>query len=230
MNSPSTRLQDQAPPSDAAPGWKPDPLGSDSEREWDGEAWTTNVRGGKEPRLKGRSKLIAIGIGAALIGGVIGYAGASGETDEANERADKLERQLDDANSQISDFEAERGDLLAEVEQEKERFRRKKEAQDARADALDARAKSVDRREDQVASAEATIKRNTFSDGIWKVGTDFDPGTYRSTGGDCYWAKLSDASGNFDSIIANNNGSNQTVTIDSPYFESSGCGKWQKIG
>lgn len=48
---------------------------------------------------------------------------------------------------------------------------------------------------------------NTFTDGIYLVGTDMKPGTYRGTltssMGLGYWARLKDATGSFDSIIAN---------------------------
>lgn len=74
------------------------------------------------------------------------------------------------------------------------------------------------------------ILRSTIKDGVWQSGVDFEPGIYRQQNSGCYWAKLSDPGGGLDSIIANNNGGNQTVTIDSAWFESSGCGKWVKLG
>ena len=66
-------------------------------------------------------------------------------------------------------------------------------------------------------------------DGIWLVGADVDPGTYRSTGGDdCYWARLSDTTG--EGIITNGLGANQVVTIvaSDTAFETVGCGEWVK--
>lgn len=69
-------------------------------------------------------------------------------------------------------------------------------------------------------------------DGIWLVGTDIEPGTYRIVGhSECYWARLSNTSGGFNSIIANNNGGNQVVTIESSdrAFESQRCGAWTKV-
>lgn len=80
----------------------------------------------------------------------------------------------------------------------------------------------------------------TIAEGVYVVGEDIEPGTYKTAGpsdrgtfGMCYWARLSDTSGDFDSIIAN--GSPQgpgTVTI-SPSdgaFDTSGCELWTKSG
>ena len=74
--------------------------------------------------------------------------------------------------------------------------------------------------------------------GIWLVGTEVTAGTYRTTvpedSSNCYWARLSDASGDFDAIIANDNwdaGATVTVTIDASdfAFESGNCGEWVLI-
>jgi hypothetical protein len=68
------------------------------------------------------------------------------------------------------------------------------------------------------------------ADGIYIVGTDIAPGTYRTktaTDG-CYWARLNSFSGD-DNIIANNYGDGwQIVTISSTdtAFETTGCGAW----
>lgn len=67
-------------------------------------------------------------------------------------------------------------------------------------------------------------------DGIWLVGLDIKPGTYRSSGGGaCYWARLSDVSGN--GIITNGLGANQIVTISATdkAFETAGCGEWTRV-
>lgn len=68
-------------------------------------------------------------------------------------------------------------------------------------------------------------------DGTWLVGTDIKPGTYRSSDGDCYWARLKDTSGDFDAIIANGNGGNQVVTVKKTdkAFESARCAPWTKV-
>lgn len=69
---------------------------------------------------------------------------------------------------------------------------------------------------------------NTFDDGTYQVGTDIEPGTYTTTGGDgCYWARLSDFSGETDAIIANDNAEGPAVVTIAPSdagFTSSRCG------
>lgn len=76
----------------------------------------------------------------------------------------------------------------------------------------------------------ASPEQETISDGIWQVGVDFPPGLYRAPGGDsCYWALLRSA--NTQAIINNGGfGPNQTLQIDSPWFETSDCGPWARIG
>lgn len=71
-------------------------------------------------------------------------------------------------------------------------------------------------------------------DGTFRVPQDVKPGSYRTPGGDvCYWARLRNLSGDFESILANGNPTGPTtVTIRSTDkgFETSGCGDWQKVG
>ncbi|MGW7817019.1 hypothetical protein ACWGLF_02595 [Streptomyces puniciscabiei] len=70
--------------------------------------------------------------------------------------------------------------------------------------------------------------------GMYKVGTDIAPGTYKSTGNtddSCYWERTKDAEHGLNSIIANNNVTGTAVVTISPgdaYFKTSGCGAWKK--
>ncbi len=71
----------------------------------------------------------------------------------------------------------------------------------------------------------------TFYDGVWEVGAEIPPGTYRTTGYtfDCYWARSSSFSGETEDIIANEFGSGpMVVTIGrrDAAFESDDCGDW----
>ena len=71
----------------------------------------------------------------------------------------------------------------------------------------------------------------TPGDGVWRVGVDIQPGTYRSSGGDpCYWALLSGFQGNsqIDSYL----GSGPTIVTIHPTdvgFESRKCGNWTLV-
>ncbi|MFJ8662206.1 hypothetical protein [Streptomyces sp. NPDC093795] len=70
--------------------------------------------------------------------------------------------------------------------------------------------------------------------GMFKVGVDIAPGTYKSTGNkdaECYWERSKDASHGTDSILANDNVTGTAivkVTAKDGYFKSSGCGDWAK--
>ncbi|HWD79737.1 MAG TPA: hypothetical protein VG497_12670, partial [Kribbella sp.] len=69
-------------------------------------------------------------------------------------------------------------------------------------------------------------------DGVFLVGTDIKPGTYRNGNeADCYWARLRSTNGDFDAIITNGNGGNQVITIKKTdkAFETRSCGSWTKI-
>ncbi|MFJ9537233.1 hypothetical protein ACIRPX_08270 [Streptomyces sp. NPDC101225] len=72
--------------------------------------------------------------------------------------------------------------------------------------------------------------------GMFRVGSDIKPGTYRSTGNaddSCYWERAKDAGHSLGSIIANNNVTGTAVvTISSSdgYFKTTGCHDWQKTG
>lgn len=71
----------------------------------------------------------------------------------------------------------------------------------------------------------------TFGSGVFRVGRDIAPGTYRTRlpASGCYWARLSGFSGELRHIKANHFGSGyMVVKIKSTDvgFESSRCGKW----
>jgi regulator of replication initiation timing len=79
--------------------------------------------------------------------------------------------------------------------------------------------------------AEPQTGASTIEDGIWQVGTDVRPGTYRAPGGaNCYWARLRSA--NTSNIIVNGfGGKNQAVelTAEGEWFETDGCGTWTRL-
>lgn len=70
-----------------------------------------------------------------------------------------------------------------------------------------------------------------FFDGIWEVGVEIPPGTYRTTDYTfaCYWARLKDFSGELSGISANEFGNGYlvvTITNKDRGFESDDCGDW----
>ena len=73
-----------------------------------------------------------------------------------------------------------------------------------------------------------------FGDGVWRVGKDIDPGTYKTPGLDvsCYWERLSGFGGTMSDVIVNGiGGSQQIVTIKETDvgFLSEGCHWWTQI-
>ena len=73
----------------------------------------------------------------------------------------------------------------------------------------------------------------TFSDGTYQVGTDIQPGTYRTreSSSGCYYERLSGFSGEINDIIANNNTDAPAIVTIRPTdagFTSSSCGTWTK--
>lgn len=80
--------------------------------------------------------------------------------------------------------------------------------------------------------SQITKSKTTFEDGMYIVGTDIIPGTYKNTGVQgCYYARLSGFAGGTDDIIANDNVDAVTIVsiaASDKGFESKGCGTWTK--
>ena len=77
---------------------------------------------------------------------------------------------------------------------------------DERETDLDQRCSEPDERDKALTATEKEIEENTIpGSGIYLVGDDIKPGTYRSEGSRCYWARLSGTSGELEHIIANEN-------------------------
>jgi hypothetical protein len=78
---------------------------------------------------------------------------------------------------------------------------------DTREEQLDKRKQRLDDREEEIAGAEREAAANTFTDGIYVVGSDIEPGTYVTDGeggtnpAGCYAARLDDAGEPIDNDI-----------------------------
>ncbi|MEV6755336.1 hypothetical protein [Streptomyces sp. NPDC051214] len=75
-------------------------------------------------------------------------------------------------------------------------------------------------------------------DGTFVVGTEAEPGTYRTAGpaddviDNCYWARLKSTSGAIGDIIANGNTKGPATVTISPgdnAFQTTGCKDWKKV-
>lgn len=86
------------------------------------------------------------------------------------------------------------------------------------------------------AATTAVAAPKVSGDGEYLVGQDIKSGTYKTEGpGDsalCYWERDKDSSGEFDSIIANNNlsGSGRVTLKKGEVFKTQGCQDWTKVG
>ncbi|GAA1425437.1 hypothetical protein GCM10009601_32370 [Streptomyces thermospinosisporus] len=73
-------------------------------------------------------------------------------------------------------------------------------------------------------------------EGEYLVGEDIKAGTYKTAGPEdewgCYWERAKDASGEFDSIIANNNlnGPGRVTLNNGEYFKTNRCQEWTRVG
>ena len=75
-----------------------------------------------------------------------------------------------------------------------------------------------------------TTSQTTFGDGIYIVGTDIQPGTYKSSGQTgCYWERMADFTGGSNTILANDNTDTSaivTIAATDKGFDAKGCGTW----
>jgi hypothetical protein len=78
--------------------------------------------------------------------------------------------------------------------------------------------------------SQITNSTTTFNDGVYIVGTDIQPGTYKSSGqGSCYYSRLAGFGGQLGDIISNENTDTAaivTIAATDKGFKSSRCGTW----
>jgi len=78
--------------------------------------------------------------------------------------------------------------------------------------------------------SQITKSTTTFDDGLYIVGTDIQPGTYKSSGqASCYYSRLAGFSGDLGDIISNENTDTAaivTIASTDKGFKSSRCGTW----
>jgi hypothetical protein len=134
---------------------------------------------------------------------------------EAEDRADTAEAEVDRAEQGAAEVQASYDELVAKVND------------------IETREADVKAREAAVTEAEAQAEANSVTEGVWVVGVDIKPGTYRAQGvsSDCYWSITSTGSNGGD-IIDNDipGGGNPQVTLEEGQdFETSRCGDWTLV-
>jgi hypothetical protein len=152
-------------------------------------------------------------VGAGVAGGLVARNAVDQEKDRtsaAERHAASLEDRLANRDATIADQQGR----ITDFEQQQS--------------SIEQREAELDRREKELARPTGP-NAATFGDGIYQSRVAIQPGEYRTEGTDaCYWAKLS--TGDTNAIIENNLVAGpQTVTVDSPYFESENCGTWTKV-
>ena len=141
-----------------------------------------------------------------------------GELDAANARADGAEGRIEGAEAEADARVAEADTRLTEL--------------DTRAAELDTREATLVERETAVIATEEHIVATQISNGIWTVGVDIEPGTYRTVEAVtsmCYWAIL--VSGTNGSDIVDNDlpdGGYPTVTLREGQDFENDCGVWNQ--
>lgn len=187
----------------------------------------------------------------ALAGGVvIGYVlfgdGVDAETVEVLEsERDGLQQDLTDSQAQLQSRDAD----ITSLEEQLEEAQTRSGGLDARATELDGRESDLDSREADLDQREADLDDReagmnggdsepgaTITEGVWTVGLDIEPGTYRVTEEIdseqfCYWA-IFESGTNQQDIITNSipTGGYPQVTLEEGQdFESSDCGIWEQM-
>jgi multidrug efflux pump subunit AcrA (membrane-fusion protein) len=234
----------------APAGWYPAPEGG--ERYWDGTAWTEKARTlaatSSGPAWYSRRwvQLVAVAVVALTIGGAVGGSSSSAASDRATKaKAEAASAHQDlataqaaaetaasDAQDQIATLQAQAdGAQKAAATKAAAAYAARKAALDARQQSLDARSRALDVRTAKVTGMEATAAANTIpGDGVYIVGQDISPGTYKSAGGaGCYWSRNDKGNGIVDNYIGD--GATVIVVHASDFsVEIAGCADFHKVG
>lgn len=198
-------------------------------------------------RASSRSRLIALVAAGGLVVGLGGGAVTGWLVADDAEQVSALDDEIAGLEQRVQDLDDEVATTRAEASADVSAARAEAEREvaadnaaraaemDGRAAELDAREAELAQREDAVAVLEQQAEDGSLpGDGVWFVGTEVAPGTYRAASPEeCYWERLSGTSGSFDDIITNGIGAGDaTVTIQpsDAAFSSSRCGGWSRIG
>lgn len=155
----------------------------------------------------------------ALVAIGIGGAGAQSSPEDTSQDTLALEARAVEAEN-----EATRAVSEARAELEKEYAEREA--------SIKAQSATLDQREAAIKAVEVAKKANVIEgDGIYEVGVDIQPGTWKTQGSgqSCYWQTSSKGG----DILANGNVDGPAVVVipaSAFSFTSTRCGKWTKTG
>lgn len=182
-----------------------------------------------------RTALVLAGV--AAVGIAVGWVAGAGLSDPTKSAEyQRLAGDLEDARAGNTDLR----DAVTRANDEKRDARAEVAAMESEVLALDAEREQLEQQAAEIAAREAAVAgaeqaaaaRQIPGSGTYRVGIDIEPGTYVSTsGGSCYWARLSGLGGTLSDVIANDNVTGQAVVTVSPSdaaFETSRCGTWER--
>lgn len=164
-----------------------------------------------------------------LVGGGVGAAIATSDPTTSEEYV-AVEEQLAEARDEVR---IAQNDAAKAARTAEETIEGAEDTLMAKAAELDQREQQLVTREQAVTAVEQQIAANSIGNGIWTVGVDVEPGTYRVSEpltGYCYWAIY--RSGTSGSDIIENDGPTggfPTVQLSAGQdFENGGCGTFVK--
>jgi hypothetical protein len=161
------------------------------------------------------------------------YIALSAQKTELDESIGTLEEDYQGVRGKYAELLTDIQDRERAVDSEREKVEEREAAAAAAQEKVKAAEAAVKKREDAVSGSEAKQAANTVSEGTWTVGTDIEPGTYRTkedVGSSCYWGIYTTGT-NGDDIQANDipGGGRPTVTlVEGQDFNTRRCGAWQK--
>ena len=198
--------------------------------------WSPQTPASAPPRPLPRWVRWAVPSGALLLGLAVGVSlgvtvlaadpTASEQYQTLQADFDESNRLLDEAHDEIAAAQGEAREAQAAADEAATELA-------SRSTDLDEREAAVAEREEAVAAIEQRIVQTSIGTGIWTVGVDIEPGTYRTAEaltGYCYWAIYTSGT-NGDDIIQNDGpeGGFPTVTLSvGQDFENSDCGTFIK--
>lgn len=192
----------------------------------------------KKPRKRWGLVLAAVAVAGAFAGGTLlgmdivdpmesdEFRTVQASNTKLIEERDGIQKEFDALEAGITERESaieKRGSELDERSGEL----------DERQQELAGQEQAVAEREKAVGVIEAEQAANSVGNGVWTVGEDIQPGTYRAkeaVSGDCYWAVLVSGT-NGDDIVNNGipGGGRPKVTVKKGQdFELKRCGTWVK--
>lgn len=174
--------------------------------------------------------IVLAATGAIVLGGCAGDPTESAEYVQVTAELETARADLTVAQDELKDTLDDLPDREAKLERDLLALDEKRLDLEEVADDLMALTKQLAKREKAVGIAEKIAAANTISgEGVYRVGQDMTPGTYRSVDNhDCYWMLSSDANGS--DIIENAivTGPALASVAAGQFFTTNRCGDWVK--